>query len=110
MVNTVLQTKVFREWLDGLTDETAKGAVTARINRIESGLLGDFKAVGGKVIEFRVDVSKGYRFYATRTGKTVILLLNGGHKKGQNADIEAAQAMVEKLAAAKKEKAKDARK
>ena len=62
------------------------------------------------MIEFRIDVSKGYRVYATWTGKTVILLLNGGHKKGQNADIEAAQAMVETLAAARKEKAKAARK
>jgi putative addiction module killer protein len=110
MPSTVLQTKVFREWLGGLTDETAKGAITARINRIESGLLGDFKAVGGKVIEFRVDVSKGYRFYGTWTGKTLIVLLNGGHKKGQSADITAAQGMVEAMEKAKKEAAKKSKK
>ena len=40
VANTVLQTKVFRDWLDGLTDETAKGAVTARINRIKSACWG----------------------------------------------------------------------
>lgn len=110
MSNEVLQTKVFREWLGGLADETAKGAIAARIVRMQSGLLGDFKAVGGKVLEFRIDVSKGYRLYATRTGKTVILLLNGGHKKGQSADITAAQDMVATMEKAKKEGAKKRKK
>jgi putative addiction module killer protein len=108
MANAVLKTATFNGWLSGLTDETAKGAITARINRIQSGLLGDCKAVGGKVIEFRVNVSKGYRFYATKTGKTIILLLNGGHKKGQDADIVAAQDMVKDMEKAKKDAARKA--
>lgn len=101
MVNNVNQTSTFRNWLAGLTDEKAKGAIAARIVRIQSGLMGDFKAFG-KVIEFRVDVSKGYRFYAAKRGKTVILLLNGGHKKGQSADIATAEAMIAELEKADK--------
>lgn len=107
---TVLQTAIFRDWLSGLKDEKAKGAVTSRINRISSGLMGDFKAVGGKVIEFRIDVSKGYRIYATKTGRTIILLLNGGQKKWQSADIVAAQKMVEAMARASEETTATAKK
>jgi putative addiction module killer protein len=92
-----------------LKDEKAKGAIAARINRVQAGLMGDFKSVGGKVIEFRVDVSKGYRFYATRIGKAIILLLNGGHKESQAADIAVAQNMVAELEKAKREAAKKAR-
>jgi putative addiction module killer protein len=110
MKNTVLQTAAFKAWLSELQDELAKGAIVARIVRIQSGLMGDFKTVGGKVIEFRVDVSKGYRLYATKTGKTIILLLAGGAKKTQGADIGTAHAMVEELAKRKKEAARKARK
>ena len=54
-------------------------------------------------VEYRIDVAKGYRLYATRTGKKIILLLAGGTKKTQAADIAAAQAMVEELAKDRKE-------
>jgi putative addiction module killer protein len=97
---TVLQTGTFKAWLTELRDETAKDAIVARIVRIQSGLMGDFKSIGGKVIEFRIDVSKGYRIYATKRGKTIILLLVGGTKKTQS--VGAAQAMVVALEKARK--------
>jgi putative addiction module killer protein len=60
-------------------------------------LLGDAKSVGKKVGEFRVDAGAGYRLYYTKQGKTIILLLCGGNKKTQQADIATAQAMVAAL-------------
>lgn len=99
---TVEQTMKFKTWLTNLGDAKAKVAILARIVRVEMGNFGDFKAVGGKVIELRVDVGPGYRVYMTRTGSTVQLLLCGGDKSTQQADVEAAQKMVEELDAARK--------
>lgn len=99
---TVERTGFFSAWLFELKDPKARAAIVARILRIELGNLGDVKNVGGKVSELRVDVGPGYRVYLTRTGLTVQLLLCGGDKSTQRADIEKAQDMVEELARAKK--------
>ena len=88
------RTATFAKWLDGLSDDRARRRIAARVVRIEAGLFGDVKSVGGKVSELRVDVGPGYRVYFTRRGKELILLLCGGDKSTQGADITAAQAMV----------------
>ena len=102
MVNQVLRTAKFHTWLSGLKDQTAKGTITARITRIENGLLGDHKNLGGGLTEYRVDVGPGYRVYSTRQGKAVILLLCGGDKASQKADIADARLMIDLLEAEKK--------
>ena len=94
---TVERTGFFSDWLYDLKNPKARAAIVSRISRIELGNLGDVKNVGGKVSELRVDVGPGYRVYLTRTGLTVQLLLCGGDKSTQRADIERARAMVEEL-------------
>lgn len=98
----VERTREFSNWLAELADPKARAAIAARIVRVELGNLGDVKSVGGKVSELRVDVGPGYRVYLTRTGLTVQLLLCGGDKSTQQADIQRAQEMVEELDEAKK--------
>ncbi len=63
MVYTVAKTDRFDEWLKNLIDLDAQDAITTRIVRVQSGLLGDHKSVGAKVSEFRIDVGQGYRLY-----------------------------------------------
>lgn len=99
---TVQQTREFSAWLSRLADPKARAAIVARIVRVELGNLGDAKGVGGRVTELRVDVGPGYRVYITRTGKTVQLLLCGGDKSTQQADIPRAQNMVAEMDKAKK--------
>lgn len=99
---TVERTREFSDWLAGLADAKTRAAIVARIVRVELGNLGDVKSVGGKVSELRVDVGPGYRVYLTRTGLTVQLLLCGGDKSTQQADIRKAQEMVEELEEARK--------
>ena len=88
----VRQTRLFRDWLAGLRDATAAKAVKRRIVRIQAGLFGDAKSVGGGVHELRVDHGPGYRVYFARRGALVVLLLCGGDKGSQDRDI--ARAMV----------------
>ncbi len=87
-----------------LADPKARAAIAARIVRVELGNFGDVKGVGGKVSELRVDVGPGYCVYLTRTGLIVQLLLCGGDKSTQQADIKKAQEMVQELDEAKKAK------
>ncbi len=79
------------KWLDRLRDAKAKAAIFARIARLKAGLVGDAKSVGDGVNELRVDVGLGYRVYYAHSGKEIVLLLCGGDKRTQAADIRKAK-------------------
>jgi putative addiction module killer protein len=78
------------DWLAGLRDTRAKSAIIRRINRIELGNFGDHKQLRDGVSELRIDVGQGYRVYYALSGKTIVLLLCGGDKRQQSADIDRA--------------------
>jgi putative addiction module killer protein len=75
------------EWLDALRDRQAKARILARLERLEAGNFGDCEPCREGVWELRIHWSAGYRVYRARVGKTVILLLAGGDKRTQSADI-----------------------
>jgi putative addiction module killer protein len=92
----------FTAWLDGLKDNRVRGAVVERIKRLCFGLLGDFKAVGGGVIELRIDFGAGWRLYYTHVGQAqsgaqVVVLLAGGSKRTQKKDIQRAKTLAASL-------------
>jgi putative addiction module killer protein len=76
------------EWLRKVRDLQAKAAIIRRLNRLEQGNFGDFKLLREGVCELRIDAGPGYRVYYSQVGKTVILLLSGGDKRSQDADID----------------------
>ncbi len=76
-----------QSWLDNLRDRHAKVQALRRINRAELGNLGDFKFCRDGVFELRLDLGPGYRIYFARTETSGILLLCGGDKSTQRADI-----------------------
>jgi putative addiction module killer protein len=84
----------FGVWFDRLP-ATAAAKVVVVLNRINRGLLGDVKSVGGGVWERRVDFGPGYRIYfaSIRKGNVIriVVLLGGGTKKRQNNDVEIAK-------------------
>jgi len=51
---------------------------------------GAVKALQAGVFEVRMDFGPGYRVYYGREGRTIIILLGGGSKRRQDADIAAA--------------------
>lgn len=80
------------EWLRDLADRQARARIAVRINRLQSGHFGDCKALSSGVWELRIDWGPGYRLYYARAGVRLILLLCGGDKRRQRADIERAVA------------------
>jgi putative addiction module killer protein len=81
---------LYVDWLGKLRDTTAKISVVRRVTRIEQGNFGDHKFCRDGVWELRIDVGAGYRVYYAVAGKQVVLLLCGGDKRTQEADINRA--------------------
>ena len=78
-------------WLSALRDRQAQAKVRIRIRRLESGAFGDCEPVGESVFELREHLGPGYRVYFGRHGRSVVILLCGGTKKTQDADIKKAK-------------------
>jgi len=81
---------VFDEWLSELADARAQAKIASRINRLAAGNFGGCKALRDGVRELQVDWGPGYRIYYAMIGKTCLLLLCGGDKRRQSADINRA--------------------
>lgn len=83
---------VFGEWLEGLHDPRAAARIIVRIDRLAAGNSGDCKRLRDGVWELRVDWGPGYRVYYAMAGRMCVLLLCGGDKRKQAADIRRAVA------------------
>ncbi|HZZ11070.1 MAG TPA: type II toxin-antitoxin system RelE/ParE family toxin [Paraburkholderia sp.] len=92
-VYTVNRTEAFDHWLTRLADLKAKARILVRIRRAERGHFDDMKALEHGVYEMRIDCGPGYRVYFAREGKLMVLLLCGGNKSTQQADIRQARTM-----------------
>lgn len=99
------ETDEFHHWLGSLADRRAKARIIDRIKRASNGNFGDAKPVGSGVSEMRIDYGPGYRVYFFRRGKELVILLCGGDKKSQQADIATAVRMKEEIERSGKDKA-----
>ncbi len=81
---------VYMDWLRQIRDPIAKVQLVKRVSRVEQGNFGDHKSCREGVWELRVSVGAGYRVYYAQSGSQVVLLLCGGDKRTQDADIERA--------------------
>lgn len=93
----------FADWFDRL-DTRAALKVRTVLARIEIGNLGDVKPVGEGVSERRIDHGPGYRVYFGQDGDELVILLVGGSKKRQQADIDQAKRLWAEYKARKKGK------
>lgn len=80
----------FIEWMEGLEGQAIHGIIMARLERVENGNLGNSHGVGEGVAELVIDFGPGYRVYFGQDGG-LIVLLNGGTKRTQTADIASAK-------------------
>jgi putative addiction module killer protein len=93
----VRQTEVFAAWFEDLRDRRAKVRIQARIDRLELGNFGDIAPVGDGVSELQIHYGPGYRVYLVRTGEVLVVLLAGGDKRTQDADIKNAKKLAKQL-------------
>lgn len=93
----IRKTEDFGKWLDELRDTRARARVQARIERLAGGNPGDVRPVGEGVSEMRIDYGPGYRVYFTHVGAQIVILLVGGDKTTQAADIRLAIRLARNL-------------
>lgn len=86
----IVKSDTFDKWLQDLKDRVARARIEARIVRMALGNQGDVKPVRNGVSEIRIDHGPGYRVYFMQHGQRVIVLLAGGDKRTQDADIKRA--------------------
>lgn len=90
----VLQTDEYARWFAALRDQRARARIDVRVRRLSLGNAGDAKALGGGISELRIDYGPGYRLYFTQAGDRLVLLLTGGDKSRQSADIATARSLA----------------
>ena len=80
-----------------MRDGATRIRLARRLDKAQRGNLGDVKPVGDGVFEMREFFGPGWRLYYTARGGTLIVMLGGGAKRTQGADIAAAKALAETL-------------
>jgi len=93
----IRKTETFAKWLDGLRDIHARARVQVRVERLAEGNPGDVRPVGEGISELRINYGPGYRVYYTMHGRVVVILLAGGDKRTQAADIKTALRLARNL-------------
>jgi len=93
----IRKTDTYAKWLDGLSDLHARARVQVRVERLAAGNPGDVKPIGEGVSELRIHYGPGYRVYFTKQGRAIIILLAGGDKHSQAADIKTAIRLARNL-------------
>jgi putative addiction module killer protein len=87
---TIRQLPEFAAWLSGLKDGMTHRRLVRRLRKAENGNLGDVKSVGGNVWEMREFFGPGWRMYYVQKEALLIVMLAGGGKSTQTADIDRA--------------------
>ncbi len=90
----IVRSTVFAAWLAGLTDHRACARILVRIDRLAAGNPGDMAPVGGGISELRIHHGPGYRVYLMQRGQRLAILLCGGDKSTQAADIARARTIA----------------
>jgi putative addiction module killer protein len=93
-VKEIRRTGVFINWVQKLRDSRARFRIYERIRRLAQGNPGDVKPAGEGISELRIAYGPGYRLYYKDTGKEIVILLCGGDKTTQQADIARAKKLA----------------
>ena len=93
----VSETAVFSKWLERLADRVGRARILQRIDRLAHGNPGQHRALPGGVVEMKIDFGPGYRVYYMQRGKSLVILLAGGDKSTQAADIATATELAKQL-------------
>ena len=94
---TIKRLPEFKQWIDALRDTPTRIRLNKRLDKVQRGNLGDVKPVGDGVWEMREFFGPGWRMYYIQQGDVLVVMLGGGDKSSQQADIAAAIALSKTL-------------
>jgi len=97
MTMHIEMTDTYSDWENNLKDLVVRARIQARIERLAKGNAGQHRVLSGGVSELKLDFGAGYRVYYTQRGNTLIVLLAGGDKSSQSADIKTAIRLAKNL-------------
>ncbi len=87
---TVKTLPEFDTWLNSLKDRVTRQRLSVRLKKATLGNLGDVKPVGDGIFEMREHFGPGWRMYYIKQDTTLVVMLAGGTKSKQSADIATA--------------------
>ena len=87
---SIKRTPEFDDWMAGIKDSMTRIRLAKRLDKVQRGLLGDVAPVGDGVSEMREFFGPGWRMYYIERSGTIVVMLGGGDKSNQQADIAAA--------------------
>jgi putative addiction module killer protein len=87
----------FSDWLNGLKDTLTRQRLIKRLLKVQLGNLGDVQPVGEGVFEMREHFGPGWRMYYVQRAEVLIVMLGGGDKATQQADINRAIELAQSL-------------
>ncbi len=94
---TIKRTADFDDWFTGIRDVKTKQRLVARLRKAQLGNPGDVKPVGAGVFEMREHFGPGWRMYYVKRGTVLIVMLGGGEKSTQAADIARAAKLAVRI-------------
>ncbi len=95
---SIKRTDEFNDWLNGIRDGLTQRRLVKRLRKVTLGNLGDVTPIGDGVFEMREHFGSGWHMYYIQRGSVLIVMLGGGDKSTQTADIAKAvklAAMIE---------------
>jgi len=90
-------TEGFDKWLSNVRDGKTQKIIVKRIRTMSTGALGKVRSLDGGLFEAKIDYGAGYRLYFVNKDNKIIVLLCGGDKSTQKADIVNARKMAKEL-------------
>ena len=96
-VYDILETDTFKDWHKGITDKKTHQVIAVRIRKMAYGNLGKTKSLKNGLYEAKIEYGAGFRLYFINKDKRIIVLLCGGDKSTQQADIINARKMAKEV-------------
>ncbi|MBS0469113.1 MAG: type II toxin-antitoxin system RelE/ParE family toxin [Proteobacteria bacterium] len=90
---TIKRLPEFKQWIDAIPDAQTRIRLNRRLDKVQRGLLGNVAPVGEGVFEMREFFGPGWRMYYVQQGEVLLVMLGGGDKSTQQADIATAIAL-----------------
>ena len=92
-------TSEFDAWLNSIKDNVTRIRLARRLDKAQRGTLGYIRPVGKGIVEMREHFGAGWRMYFIQRGDVLIVILGGGDKSTQSADISKSIQLANKLEA-----------